>query len=128
MYFHQAMGNPIHPVYTPDYNFIVKDPEGLSFFERCLSQIYNYIVGNILLDNYLDETSVHGRKYFGEDMPNLKVILHNASMLFITTHPVTHGVRALQPNTVQIGTGMHFKKPQELPKVRFLSYVGKCKN
>lgn len=115
--YHYVMGNQIHPAFNPDYNLQVKNYEGLSFFERFLSMMYNYVYLNIHLDSYLDELSVSERKYFGDDMPHLQDVQNNVSMFFITTHPVTHDIRALQPNTIQIGSGMHIKEPQNLPQV-----------
>lgn len=122
LHFQSIMGNPVHPVFNPDYNFVVASPTGLDFIERFLSLMYNF-AWNIIIENYLDELSVSVRKYFGDDMPNLRKVQNNISMMLTTIHPMTHDIRALQPNTIHIGTGLHFRKPQELPKVSLFSVL-----
>lgn len=115
--YHYVMGNPVHPAFTPDYNLKVASHEGLSFFERLSSLVFNIACVDIYLNSYLDDLSEDLKRYFGDDMPPLREIQNNISMLFISTHPMTHAIRPLQPNTIQIGTGLHIKNPEELPMV-----------
>lgn len=116
MQYHHVMGNPVHPIYNPDFNYKVEHTDGLTFIERLLSLVFNCVY-EIFFANYLDTLSVSQKKFFGKDMPHLREIKNNISMFFITTNPLTHDLRALQPNTITIGTGLQIKKPQKLPKV-----------
>lgn len=116
MFYNGIMGNPIHPIYDFDRNLIVENPYEMSFWERIYCVIYSYAM-NTFIKNFLDTFTFIGRKYFEKDMPHLLEMLNNISMLFITTHSMTHDIRPLQPNTVQIGTGIHIKEGKMLPEV-----------
>lgn len=115
--YNGVMGNPIHPVYNPDINFEVQSPLGMNLWERLNSFVYNHVIIEMFYDGILDVYSVKGKRYFGEDLPHLKDIMNNVSMMFMTTHPMTHDIRPLQPNTIPIGTGLHIKGPNPLPLV-----------
>lgn len=118
-YYHYVMGNPIHPLINSDPNFRGTSPYGLTFLEKFQSLAFNiYFYMDPHCPGYMQEATESLKEYFGNDMPPLKEIVHNMSLLFITTHPMTHNIKALQPNTLEIGTGMHIKEHQSLPEVK----------
>lgn len=117
MQYHLAMGNPVHPVLNPDVNLPVQDSDDMTFKERVSSFIYYFGYTYFLYNVVYPELHVKLMTIFGDDLPDLLTLHDNIQMLFINTHPIFHGIRPLNPSTIQIGAGIHFKKPEPLPKV-----------
>ncbi|XP_066151121.1 UDP-glycosyltransferase UGT5-like [Euwallacea fornicatus] len=114
--FHDTAGNQVHPVVNPDPNFETKDRYLLSFRERIFSSVYMGIYRFLVKFVMFPKQHVIWRKYFGENVPLVDEIQSRMSMLFVGTNPVFHLVRALMPNTVTIGSGMHMTAPKPLTK------------
>lgn len=114
--FHDSAGNPTHPVVNPDPNLEIQDLNDMSFGERLASFLFSATYK--LLVYYLTYRKEYAmlQKYFGDDLPRLFDIQNEISMLFVATNPVFHNVRALMPNTITIGNGMHISSPKPLPK------------
>lgn len=114
--FNVAIGNPAHPVLNPDYNLPLGNLEDLNFLERITSSVYR--IGFVfLIDAYLYPSLSRVYEDAGLNTPPLIDIQNNISMLFVTTHPIFHNLRPVFPNTISIGTGMHFQQRKPLPKV-----------
>ncbi|XP_057651353.1 UDP-glycosyltransferase UGT5-like isoform X1 [Diorhabda carinulata] len=114
--FHDSMGNLVHPIVNPDYNLDIGDPNEMSFKERLVSFVYVYMYKYHIYNNVFPTYHARIKKYFGDDLPPLKDLQNNISMMFIGTHPLFHNVRPMNPNTITIGGGTHIKPPKELPK------------
>ncbi|KAF7265898.1 hypothetical protein GWI33_020644 [Rhynchophorus ferrugineus] len=114
--FHDVVGNPTHPLINPDPNFYIEDINNMSFYERLMcflsAIVYKYYIYVVSYKRDHDMLS----KYFGNDLPSMVEIQNNMSMLFVATNPIFHNVRALMPNTITIGNGMHISPPKALPK------------
>lgn len=111
---YELLGNPVHPVLYPE--LLASCSDQLSFFERVDSVLftmcyrYNYYTySHPLVDNLL-------KKHFGEDIPKLKDMEGNVSMLFLNTNPIIHKPRPYLPNIIEMGR-MHIKPKKPLPKV-----------
>lgn len=113
--YHITFGNPAHPIINPDPNLPMFAGK-MNFWDRLSSTIYRLFYEYRVMYNYYPYTTKEVRKYFGKDMPELLDIQRNMSMLFISTHPLFHHIRALNPNTITIGTGLHINPPKALPK------------
>ncbi|XP_072399074.1 UDP-glucosyltransferase 2-like isoform X2 [Diabrotica undecimpunctata] len=113
--YNVAIGNPAHPVLNPDYNLPLENMDNLNFIERLASLVYrvSYV---FLINVYIFPTLTAIYKDVGWNAPPMVEVQNNISMLFVTTHPIFHNLRPLLPNTISIGTGMHFKEPQPLPE------------
>ncbi|XP_056632310.1 UDP-glucosyltransferase 2-like isoform X2 [Diorhabda sublineata] len=114
--FHDYLGNLLHPIVNPDYNLEIGDPNDMSFKERLISFVYVYLYKYFLYEKFFTTYPDILKKYFGQDLPPLKDLQNNISMMFIGTHPLFHNVRPMNPNTITIGGGMHIKPPKDLPK------------
>ncbi|XP_060520391.1 UDP-glucosyltransferase 2-like isoform X2 [Cylas formicarius] len=114
--FHIAAGNSIHPIAVPDHNLRVQDPAHLSFSERFSSAFYNYAYRLLLRFQFYPEAHSRMKKFFGEDLPPYTELQKNMSMLFVTTNPLFHSVRALMPNTITFWNGLQISEEKPLPK------------
>lgn len=112
---HEAIGNPTNPALYTD--FVVPYDSKMSYLER-LSNTLNYIGVSLYFNCYMyprEDTSV--KKYFGENISQLRDIQRKVSMVFLNTHPVLHDVRPLMPNVIQIGGAIHLRNLTTLPEV-----------
>lgn len=91
-------------------------PLKMSFFQR---------VKNFLLSTFdeLFHTAYHMshqdhimRKYLGDDLPPLRDIIRNTSLLLINHHHALAFPRPFLPNVIQVA-GVHVAEPKPLSKV-----------
>ncbi|VEN58107.1 unnamed protein product [Callosobruchus maculatus] len=115
MQFHDTMGNPCHPVITPDPNVRVEDYQHITFKERLISFFFALAYKLLIYNKTYREEHELLKKYFGEDLPPIWNIQRNMSMLFVNAHPLFSPMRPLNPNTI-IVSGLHIGKPKPLPK------------
>lgn len=115
--YHYYMGNPTHPLVTPDWSTEIEDTDNIKLADRITSAITNtmFILLGHLLFNPLMEDIYH--KHFGPNVPPLTEMISNVDMLLIATNPIFHDVRPLSPHTVTIGSGIHITPPKPLPTV-----------
>lgn len=118
MNYHDTIGNPSHPIVNPDPNLPIGDPDNLSFKDRVTSFIYTNLYRYHVFNKYYPKENLRLRKFFGDDAPDLVEIQKNVSMLMVSTNPIFHSVRPVNPNTIFIGNGLHLTPPKPLPKVR----------
>lgn len=88
----------------------------MTFLERLENVLYGLAqeLGHRLI--YLPAHDKTMRKYFGEDLPPLKNIISNTSLVLINHHFSLAFPRPYLPNMVEIG-GFHVDKPKPLPAV-----------
>lgn len=55
------------------------------------------------------------RKFFGEDLPDLRELTRRTSLLLVNSHFSTNQARPAVPNFIEVA-GVHIKEPKELPK------------
>lgn len=115
--YHQAMGNPTHPLVSPDYNLKIEDTENMSFFDR-FTAVFSDFVGNVLVRVLFTPVlnDIH-KKHFGEDFPDVYDLFNLTDIIFTTTNPIFNNIRPVNPNTFTIGGGLHIQKPKPLPNV-----------
>ncbi|XP_050518303.1 UDP-glycosyltransferase UGT5 isoform X2 [Diabrotica virgifera virgifera] len=113
LHSHDALGNPTHPIVSPDMmlNFSGK----LSFFDKVQSFLYNIWYRMFYYWYALPKADKIARKYFGDDMPYLGDLEKNISLLLLNVNPIIHNVRPNVPNVIEINQ-MHIKKRKPLPK------------
>lgn len=113
---HEAIGNPIHPVLYPDH-LMPYNSDTMGLFEKTEAVLF-YFYRKFLYDYYyIPILNSIVNKYFHSEIPDLRSIEKNMSMLFINTNPIIHGVRPYGPNVVEFGSGIHIKPPKPLLSV-----------
>lgn len=114
---HKSIGNPTNPIVYPDT--VLPFTTGLTFTQRLISTLFSLFTW--WYDTYhifpLEDANV---KNFFPNIRPLSEIEKDISMLFVTMNPIFHTVRALGPNTIQIGGGTHLKETKPLPDVSCL--------
>ncbi|CAH0547990.1 unnamed protein product [Brassicogethes aeneus] len=114
--YSQVMGNPGHPLVNPSYMLKIEDSEHFTFKEK-LASITNYWVCIALswfkFDAFFDEMN---RQHFGNNIPPINELFKRIDMLFVVSNPIFQDNRAVNPNTITLGAGLHIKPPQPLPK------------
>ncbi|ENN71002.1 hypothetical protein YQE_12402, partial [Dendroctonus ponderosae] len=116
--YHDTAGNLVHHLVTPDPNMQVQD----TFWDRLKSFLYIWIYRALLNFTTFPKEQRILQQYFGANVPTIPEIQNNMSMLFVATNPIFQPIRALMPNTITVGNGMHIGESKPLaPEIqRFL--------
>lgn len=120
-FFHSGVGNMNHPLISPNPNLVLEDQEHLTFKDRLRSVIYNLVYEILMKYRMVPRHTTLIRQYFGNDAPSVAELIQNISMLMVATNPIFQNPRAVNPNTIFIGNGLHIGAPQDLPKVSILA-------
>lgn len=113
-YLHEQIGNPTNPSM---YSEPLLPFEGkLTYFQRIISFLFQSVLRLFLKQN-IEHQNKLARKFFGDDIPHLDVLMRNSSLTFLNVNPVMHGIRPVTPSTIIIGGGTHLDEPKDLPKV-----------
>ncbi|XP_049818507.1 uncharacterized protein LOC109607683 [Aethina tumida] len=116
IFYHYYLGNPTHPLVTPDWSTEIKDTSDMKLADRVVSSLTNIMllmVGELWFNPVIEDIY---HKHFGPNVPSLVDLTTNVDMLLVTTNPIFHDVRALNPHTVTIGSGLHITPPKPLPE------------
>lgn len=110
--------NPDNPSYIP--NYFVPYKGSMTFFQR----IYN--IGMLVATKlgfdwgcipHMDQLN---REILGDDLPSIRELMNNATLLLVNSHFSINQPRPLVPAVVEVG-GLHIPEtPKKLPVVRFL--------
>lgn len=111
--YHDTAGNLVHHLVTPDPNMQIQD----TFWDRLKSVLYIWIYRGLLNFRTFPKEQKLLQQYFGENVPTIPEIQNNLSMLFIATNPIFQPIRALMPNTITVGNGLHIGEPKPLAPV-----------
>lgn len=111
---HDAVGNPTHPVLTPD--ILLPFMGNLDFFERLYSSYFSLYFRYYYHYKVMPVQDKIARKYISEDIPYLGDIERNVSLLFLNVNPIIHPVRPNVPAVIELGK-MHIVHKKPLPKV-----------
>lgn len=58
------------------------------------------------------------KKFFGEDLPDLRELAKNTSLLLVNSHFSTNQARPTVPNFIEVA-GLHIREPKALPTASF---------
>lgn len=114
----ERVGTPDNPSYIPvPYTGFTSK---MNFMER-IANTGTYLISKIIYDYFsIPRSEAVARKLFGEDMPPLRDLLFNCSLMFTYTHHSISTVRPLAPNVVEMA-GTHIDAPKKLPEVSYHS-------
>lgn len=110
---YDALGNPYHPLLTPDHTVNIESKTLLERIELVVFAIWQRYYYHYATVPKLDAVI---KKHFGQDMPYFGEIEKNVDLVFHSINPVFHGARANLPSFIQIGR-MHIKPKKPLPQV-----------
>lgn len=107
--------NPDNPSYIPD-NFMDFSDE-MTFFQRVENTVVNLLhkVMYLLLMDLPND--IIARRHFGDEMPSLRDLAYNTSLMLINTHFTLNLARPIVPNIVEVG-GIHIGRSKRPPQVK----------
>lgn len=114
-------GNPAPYSFVP--NLISEFSDNMSFFNRVqnsISGILSIFMHDFILFPKQEEMY---NKYF-HNVPSLKELADNITIILINTQPVLETPRPYMPNMIPIG-GFHVQEPKQLPQVNIcnITYI-----
>ncbi|CAG9856119.1 unnamed protein product [Phyllotreta striolata] len=115
MQIHDSLGNLVHPVVNPDPNLNIEDDARMGFWDRLKSAAYVMVYKLFVYNRSYPNYHAQMKRYFGNDLPDLRELQDNISMLFVGTHPLFHNMKLSNLNTISVGGGMHISPPKALP-------------
>lgn len=105
------IGSPINPSYIP--SVLSCHSSKMNFWER-LDNVYTTLVTSFAMEYFFNAKSEEfKRKYFGEDIPPLRELAKNTSLVIINSHFTVNQPRPWVPAMIEVG-GM-FVKPTSKP-------------
>ena len=111
---HDAVGNPTHPVLSPD--LFVNVMEKFDLFKKIGSTVHDWWYRVFYYWYFLPRADKIAKRYWGRDCPYLGDLERNVSLILMNTNSLLHPVRPLLPNVVEMGK-MHITSEKPLPRV-----------
>lgn len=112
---HDAIGNPTHPVISPDLIFTYDSD--MNFWVKVNSFLYNIWFRMLYYWHELPKSNKIATKYFGDDIPDLGSLMRNVSLTLVNVNPILNSVRPNVPNIIEMNQ-IHIKKTEPLREVR----------
>lgn len=116
---YDTVGNPNHPFLTSHVLSLDFPSASTSFYQRLNGLFYHVwyrIAYEFVFDPAVDKIV---RKYFGDDMPSVKMMGSRISLILSNVNSVIDTVRPNLPTVVNTEF-LHIMEPQGLPKVKRL--------
>ncbi|KAF5287657.1 hypothetical protein FQR65_LT12185 [Abscondita terminalis] len=110
---HKLFGNPTHPILYPD--FLLGESENLSFSKRIVAVALEILLIGIEYFLFRPIEQEVARKHFNYT-GNLIELSQNAGLLFMNSHPVLYGVRAINPTSIYVRGNTMRLPSKPLPK------------
>lgn len=109
---HDLIGNPHNLAYAA--NNLITPPEQMNFWQRT----YNFLHATyheLSFYYYSSPQTEIMRKYLGDDIPDVRTLEKNISMILVNSHISMNGVKSMTPALVEVG-GLHVtEEGVELP-------------
>ncbi|XP_017781857.1 PREDICTED: UDP-glucuronosyltransferase 1-7C [Nicrophorus vespilloides] len=109
---HDAIGNPSHPVLSPDLTLPFS--EDLTFVERLLSVIYS-VISRLFVIRFVEPLNKLMRKFYGEDVKSSLELIYDMDLVLANINPILNPARPNIPTLIEFH-GIHIKPEQKLPK------------
>lgn len=71
------------------------------------------------------KSNIVAKKFFGEDLPDLRDLAQSTSLFLVNSHFSTNQARPTVPNFIEVA-GLHASQPKALPKASFVSLENIC--
>ncbi|XP_044746163.1 UDP-glycosyltransferase UGT5-like isoform X3 [Coccinella septempunctata] len=98
--YHNLFGNPIHPILFPDIMADFNKP--VAAFGDKIRSLYFTTLGCLMHRFVIYPMSDRiARKYFGSDMPYIRDVVKNASLLMVNVNPIFSDGRPNVPNVIE---------------------------
>lgn len=113
------VANPSMSSYIP--NILLEYSQPMNFVDRLINTLA-YLTFEVIYYTKMEKDSEEvARKCFGEDMPPLRKIIQNASLILINEHFSLNTPKAFVPNVIPVGA-IHVGELKALPEVKSLRH------
>lgn len=121
-WLNERFANPDNPSYIPVN--LMPYSDRMSFLERVENTV-SYVCNGITSFLFMEiPSNVLAKRYFGSDVPNLREIAYNTSLMLENVHFSLTLPRPQVPNVIDVG-GIHIGKIKTLPEVSYTRfYIG----
>lgn len=119
-YYLKDLGMYMPPSHVPFPTFDLTDR--MTFLERVQNYVVDWGVYFQVEYNHIPAFESIYRKHLGADLPSVREIHRNASLVMMNTHFLTNHHRPLMPDVVEIG-GLHCHDPKPLSHVNILKFL-----
>lgn len=109
---HTLIGNPAHPIVTPDFNLPFST--NLNFWERLWS-VWYYVKLRFTFEKCQQLMKTEIYKHFGADTRDLTELMMDMDLVLANVNPVLTPPRANIPGVIEF-SGIHITPPAPLPK------------
>jgi glucuronosyltransferase len=109
----ERFGNPTHPAYIPVN--LMNFSDRMSFLERVENLVVGLVHGEFFEQITAKNDQQIARKYLGEELPLLRDVVLNSSLLLVNSHFSLNLPRPLVPAVVEVG-GVHIGDLKRPPK------------
>lgn len=124
--FHcERIGLPYNPSYIP--NLYSGYSPAMGFVERLHNSLYYWYSSFAFHWYSRRKYDAIGRKIFGSDLPKLRDLATNTSLMFSYMHFSLNHARPLTPNVIEVG-GLNIKADKPLPQVCIIIANYVCSN
>ncbi|XP_065219027.1 UDP-glycosyltransferase UGT5-like isoform X30 [Planococcus citri] len=107
------IANPITPSYIPCIFSYQADK--MNFFQK-LENVYNVVVSVVAYETFFYRKDEElKKKYFGEDVPSLRDIANNVSLMVVNSHFTLNRPRPLIPKVIEVG-GLFITQSKPIPQ------------
>lgn len=113
-WLNERFANPDNPAYIP-LN-LLRHSDHMSFLERVdntIGYVYSSIMSFLLMEI---PSNILAKRYFGDDVPNLREIAYNTSLMLENVHFSLSFPRPQVPSIIDVG-GIHIGTVKKLPEV-----------
>ncbi|XP_076375313.1 UDP-glucosyltransferase 2 isoform X5 [Megalopta genalis] len=109
---HDLIGNPHNLAYAA--NNLITLPEQMNFWQRAYNFLHSTYHEMSFLYYSSPQTEI-ARKYLGDDIPDVRTLEKNISMILVNSHISMNGVKTMTPALIEVG-GLHVtEEGVELP-------------
>lgn len=119
-YTNEPLGNPLNTAYVPD----IQDGSttSMNYWQRVKNTVVTWF-RCYQSRHYTQGQDEIVKKHFGPDMPGIRQLERDISLLLVNSHYTLNGIRPMTPAVVEVG-GLHARDDNtELPQVRILRNV-----
>lgn len=97
----------------------MRHSDRMSFLERVentIAYVYNSVVSFLFMEI---PGNMLAKRYFGDDVPDLRELAYNTSLMLENVHFSLTLPRPQVPNIIDVG-GIHIGKVQQVPEVSYV--------
>ncbi|XP_034243932.1 UDP-glucuronosyltransferase 2B15-like [Thrips palmi] len=107
-WIHERMGSVDNPSYIINVFTTFKDP--MSFWDRLRNTVFATSINYFFQSKLQDGSDAVVREFFGDNVPPLRELVKNTSLLLLNRHESINAARPTPPNIVHVG-GLHIAPP-----------------